>query len=264
MEDQALIPIAQIDTTIAGFPITGVLLPDNQAGGVFAMFCQALDLHTQRQLQRLHRDPELVDALVLVSVNTPGGPQPTNVIYSWAVPLWLARIRAGARPPAYQERLRTIRRQTFHALENLFKQTGSSSPTGSAPQAAPPPPPAALPAPAVTATTIWDDWHRLIDRMRLENSDVRSQLTLLQEDQHAHDLRLGALESAHARPNVGLSPQRTAHLVFLARQLRERRGTPLDSVLAALAARFQIETAFDLPDAAWPAILAWFDGLLGA
>jgi hypothetical protein len=172
--------------------------------------------------------------------------------------LWLASIRAGARPPAYQERLRTIKREASQALATLFKQTGPSSPT---PQAAPPP--ATLPAPAVTATTIWDDAHRLIDRFRLENVDLHSELMLLRADHHSHDLRLAALESAHARPNVVLSPQRMNHLIFLARQLREQRGTPLDSTLAALAARFQIESAFDLPDTAWPAILAWFDGLLG-
>lgn len=144
MEEQALIPVAQADITIAGFPITAILLPEDQTGEVFAMFCQALDLDMHQQLRRIHHDPALFDALVLVALETPGGPQPTNVIYSWAVPLWLARIRASARPPAYQERLRTIKREAFQALAILFQQTGPSSPT---PQAALPPP-ATLPAPA--------------------------------------------------------------------------------------------------------------------
>ncbi|HLV97848.1 MAG TPA: hypothetical protein VKT82_04140 [Ktedonobacterales bacterium] len=98
--------------------------------------------------------------------------------------------------------------------------------------------------------------------MRSESADDRSRLTVLEADQHSQHLRLLALESGHARPSIGLSPQRTSHLVFLARQLRQQRGIPIDDTLAALAARFQVPSAFDLPDTAWPSILAWFDGLL--
>jgi hypothetical protein len=140
MEDQALIPVAQADITIAGFPITVVLLPDGQTGAVFAMFCEAFDLDMHQQLARVHHDPALFDSLVLVALETPGGPQPSNVMYSWAIPIWLASIRAGARPPAYQERLRTARREAFHALANLFRQNASSSPSAPTPQAAPPQP----------------------------------------------------------------------------------------------------------------------------
>ncbi len=248
MEEQALVPIAQTNVTIAGFSITAVLLPEDQTGEVFDMFCQALDLDTRHQLERIHHDPTLFDSLILVALETPGGPQPTNVIYSWAVPLWLAGIRAGARPPAYQERLRAFKREAFRALASLFKQATPSSPSGPTIPAAPAP--AVLPAPAYTGTTLWDDWHRLVDRMQRESADVSSRLMVLEEDQHSQHLRLSALESAHARPTIGLSPQRLTHLVFLARQLRQQRGTPIADTLAALAARFQVADASDLPDTA--------------
>lgn len=180
--------------------------------------------------------------------------------HSWGLAIWLASIRPGARPPAYRERLHTIRRETFRALANLFKPTTPSEPPRPA-QAIPTP--AALPAPA-EVDTVWDDFHHVIDRLRQESLDTRSRFTLLEEDQHTQHLRLLALESGQARPTVGLSPQRTTHLIFLARQLRQQRGIPISDTLAALAARFQIAEAYDLPDTAWPAILAWFEGLLRA
>jgi hypothetical protein len=49
--------------------------------------------------------------------------------------------------------------------------------------------------------------------MRRESGDIQGRLTVLEEDQHSQHLRLLALESAHARPTVGLSPQRMTHLV---------------------------------------------------
>jgi hypothetical protein len=261
MEEQALVPVAQTDITIADFLITIVLLPDGQTGAVFAVFCQALDLDIHQQLARLHRDPASVDALVLVALDTPGGPQPTNVIYSWALPVWLASIRAGARPPAYRERLHTIRREAARALAkaDLFKQT---SPSGTAqPTMQPTPPPAqALPAPA-SNDTFWEAWQHLGELMRQEHLDTNSRLTVLEEDQHTQHLRLLALESGHARPSIGLSPQRSTHLIFLARQLRQQRGIPVTDTLNALAAHFQSPDAFDLPDTAWPAILTWFENL---
>ncbi|HLV97849.1 MAG TPA: hypothetical protein VKT82_04145 [Ktedonobacterales bacterium] len=87
MEEKALIPIAQTDITIAGFPITAVLLPDDQTGEVFDMFCKALDLQTHYQIHRIHNDPVLFDSLALVALETPGGTQRINVIYTWALPL---------------------------------------------------------------------------------------------------------------------------------------------------------------------------------
>ena len=63
MEEQALIPVAQTDITVAGFPITVVLLPDGQTGAVFVMFCEALDLQTHYQLHRIHHDPVLLNKL---------------------------------------------------------------------------------------------------------------------------------------------------------------------------------------------------------
>ncbi len=256
MEEQALIPVAQTDISIAGFTITVVLLPDGQTGAVFAMFCQILDLQIEYQLHRVHNDPALFDSLVLVALETPGGPQPSNVMYDWAIPLWLASIRAGKRPPAYQERLRVLRREAFRGMAAVFRQ---ASQTVSTVQAARPPVALPAPAPGPVATTVWDDGRRFIDRLEREHADLRGQVIVLQDDLHSQHLRLAALESGHARPTIGLSPQRLTNLVFLARQLRQRRGVPISDTLMALAAQFQVADAFDMPDSAWLAILTWFE-----
>jgi hypothetical protein len=75
--------------------------------------------------------------------------------------------------------------------------------------------------------------------------------------------RVAALERpVPTSDKAGLPPERIGHMYMLARNVRAKTGVPIADTLAALAARFQIAEAYDLPDAAWPAILAWFEGLL--
>src|SRR5579885_3868396 len=120
MSNQAVIPLEQDEITIDDLPFTAVLLPDGQTGGVVSQFCDALGLVTHSQAQRLRADPVLSFALVLVQIETAGGPQIVNVILAWGLPLWLNSIRAGRRSPLYRARLMVLKRQAAAALARRF------------------------------------------------------------------------------------------------------------------------------------------------
>lgn len=120
MVETVLIPLAQAELTVANVLLIAVLLPDGQTGVVLSMLCEALNLRSHTQAQRLKTHPVLALALVQAQIETTGGPQVVNVLLSWGVPLWLASIRAGRRSPAYRERLLTMQREVAAALCRQF------------------------------------------------------------------------------------------------------------------------------------------------
>jgi hypothetical protein len=75
MPEIELIPAAQAELTVANVHLVAVLLPDGQTGAVLSMLCEALDLRTRSQAQKLRVHPVLAQALVLTKMETAGGEQ---------------------------------------------------------------------------------------------------------------------------------------------------------------------------------------------
>jgi hypothetical protein len=122
MEESAILPLQQAELNIAGLMLMAVLLPDGQTGMVFSFLCEALGLDYRMQAHLLRSHPELRLALVLVKIQTAGGPQAVNVLVSWGIPLWLNGIRSGRRSPEQRKRLFIMRREANAALARLFFQ----------------------------------------------------------------------------------------------------------------------------------------------
>ena len=133
MNQQVIVPVKQAEITLAGLRFLAVLLPDGQHGLVLSMLCAALGLHTHKQAQRLRAHRVLATALVLVKIETAGGPQIVNVLLSWGIPLWVASIKPGWRSPEYQERLLIIQQNVGAALARLFFQPPAATEPASSP-----------------------------------------------------------------------------------------------------------------------------------
>jgi hypothetical protein len=136
MAEIVLVPLQQVIIFIAGLKLIAVLLPDGQAGLLLAPLCTGLDLQTSDQTHRLRAHPVLSAALMLVQVETPGGPQIGNVLLSWGIPLWLGGIRLGGRPPAYRRRVQLLQREVGAVLARRFAGVAVPAP---APEALPEP-----------------------------------------------------------------------------------------------------------------------------
>jgi hypothetical protein len=104
------------------------------------------------------------------------------------------------------------------------------------------------------------------ERHQLAQKQEEQQVRLVDLEQGAADIdkRLLLIEQAfkdHIRPVEtfpGLPLERIGHLYVLTRWLRRQQGMPLAESLAALAAEFHVPDVTDLPETAWPDILAWF------
>lgn len=256
MSDQAIIPIAQAEVLIAGFPVIAVLLPDGQLGAVLTMLCAMLNLKPSTQAHLIHKHPVLSGALVQVALATPGGTQTTNVLLTWGIALWAAGLQRGRRPPAYRELLLTIQREAGRTIAAQFAQQTTSSTFASSP------PPSQAPA----SQSVWQEWHTLGDRLEARDEElrreVRNQLAVVQYDQHSQEMRIAALEARDARPAGGLSNQQLGHLCQLARQVRAQQGYRVVDLLTGLADHFRVEDFTCLQEKDWPAVLVWFESLL--
>jgi len=252
MIDQAIIPIAQAEVLIAGYPVIAVLLPDGQLGVLLTMLCAMLHLKPGTQAHLLHKHPVLSGALVQVALATSGGTQTTNVLLTWGVALWASGLQRGRRPPEYRELLLTIQREAAQTVARQFAQQTTSSTFASSPP----------PSQAPTPQSVWQEWHTLGDRLEARDEELRNQLSVVQYDQHTQALRIAALEARGVSPADGLPQERLAHVYQLANQVRQRQGYRIAEILAGLAAHFQVEDIYFLPEKDWPAVLVWFESLL--
>ena len=170
MQESVILPLRQMMLTIAGKQLIAILLPDGQAGIVLSMLCEALGLHTNDQAQRLRNHPNLTLALVLVRVETPGGPQAVNVLVSWGIPLWLNGIRSGGRSPEERKRLFIMRREANAALARLFFQPPVAA------EPAPYPMPKTVEALPPGPDPLLEEFRRELERSRQELERLRREL----------------------------------------------------------------------------------------
>ena len=157
------------------------------------MLCEALGLHTNDQAQRLRNHPNLTLALVLVRIETSGGPQAVNVLISWGIPLWLNGIRSGRRSPEERKRLFIMRREANAALARMFFQPPvtiepSSSPMPETIEALPPGPDPLL-----------ERYRREVEQYRRELNATRRLLAAAIERVLQHEGRLEYLESLYRK-----------------------------------------------------------------
>jgi predicted GIY-YIG superfamily endonuclease len=256
---RTITPVAQKEVFIADHAVMAVLLPDGQSGAVLTMLCAMLDLQPGTQARLVRKNPVLSEALVLVTLPTPGGEQTTNVLLAWAIALWAAGLRQGTRPDSYKDLLLTIQRLAGRVIASEFAQEMMSSAFTSQSSPNQPPPP----------QSVWQEWHTLWDHLQgaveglgLEQQNVYNHLAVVPYDLHKQGRRIAALEAGHASPAGGLSDAQLGYIYRRAHQAPQRSGYPVAKILAGLAEHFRVEDVSDLPEKDWPAVLEWFAGLL--
>lgn len=188
----------------------------------------------------------------------------------WAIPIWAAGLNVSRLPEAKQAAALALQRQVFVAIEHAFADEHVSSEPEHITSV--PPPPSEAPAPQ----SVWREGHAFFDHLeaefgglsrevhevRQEQQETRSHLAAMAQEQQDLKERITLLEGGAARPVIGVSPQRLAHLYLLANRVRQRHGYRIAATLAALVAHVQVEEVYDLPESAWPVILDWFASLL--
>ncbi|HEY7357848.1 MAG TPA: hypothetical protein VH590_15325 [Ktedonobacterales bacterium] len=236
---------------IADMPaIIAVRLPDGELGATLRSLCDLVDISRQGQLQRIHRNPSLAEALQEASISTPGGPQQAEVLLNWAISIWATGLQTTRLPRAKQTAVKVLQREAFAAIRQAFAEPENTE--APAPEA---------PAPEASQYSL----HRVRqDLLQAAQGIINAAEGIGHFDGEHQALveRVTALEGGAAGPTIGVEPQRLAQVYLFANRLRQRRSWPITKTLAGLAEHFHVTDVFDLPEKNWPAVLEWFESLL--
>jgi P22_AR N-terminal domain len=234
--------LAQVTIPDCLEPVQAVQMPDGLVGATLRSLCAALSLDYASQYQRIRRTAALREALQLITLDTPGGPQAVDVIPAWVIPVWLAGLHINRLPEEKRALILSFQREAVAAIERAFTEPESSAP----------PPQERKP----------ETSPNVVDQMKQGFSLLSESFITLAIDQQSLQERVTALEGGPAQPIIGNSSQRLLQLYVLARRVRARLGYRVSDTLVGLADHFHVEDVSDLPETAWPGVLEWFETLL--
>src|ERR1051326_1189296 len=181
-------------------PIDAVQMSDGRAGATLRSLCALLDIDKGRQVTRIKRNPGLSGALVLLVVDTPGGPQPTDVLQAWAVPIWASGLQASRMPEKKQALALFLQQEAFAAIEQAFAKSANDPAQNDAPSSQP-----------RTTETPQSSLRQIRQGLLLAVEGI----TNFEAEHQALAERVTALEGGPAASVIGFSPQRLAHIYLL-------------------------------------------------
>jgi len=286
---QVHIPVEQEAVPFYGRSLVAVRLEDGRIGAVLRWLCEGLGLDTKGQMQRIRRKTALFDSLLMVRVETEGGPQVMPALTLDVLPGWLFGIDENRVKPEARADVILFQRECVRVLAEHFvrkAQAALSAPTPAlspAPTTLVPsePTPTQPAAPASDAPR--DAWRTYYQGMLawlgwLDDVDRWQNLTEVQLDEHEehlrdHDRQIGELHSrmegteelsrvlAEALARLGpqtLTPAHQATIKHQAQRLHELTGASYATIYGDLNAAFHVARYSDIADARWPEIAAWF------
>lgn len=250
MENKALVPIQQGLVPFHGYNVLSVHLPDDHIAASHTALCRMLDLNRVGQIQRIRRDEELSEQLVLARVETTRGPRPMEVLMVEAIPRWVLGINFNLLAPEKRPLLIALKVEAVKIFYGYFFKARSQQAAQPTAENAPEP------------DDIWERLYQVIAGFEKEwqttKADIASIKTRLTSLEERLEKTPPSAAGAARRAGDRLSPDHFLHLYVLARSLESRTGEPLGAVMRELAAAFQVADVGELPDSAWDGILAWF------
>jgi len=105
-----------------GDELIAVQIEDGTIYAPFNRLCENMKLDRVGQVQRIRRHEVLRDALVMLTIDTPGGPQTVQCLRIDVLPLWLSGVQAGRiTDPELREKLIRYQKEASIVLWQAFK-----------------------------------------------------------------------------------------------------------------------------------------------
>jgi len=144
MDNNVLVPVQQALIPFHGSEILAVRLPDDRVAASLNSLCKMLNLARHGQMERIRRDKNLTEYLLLIRVETMGGPQRTDVLIAEAVPSWVMGVQVEHLAPEKRPLILALKVEVVHVLYRYFfgPDVEQAAPQTSEPQVAPPAQPA--------------------------------------------------------------------------------------------------------------------------
>lgn len=124
-DDTALVPLEVRTVDFYGDTISGALVHTNGAERIYVPakpICDYLGVDWSAQRQRILRDPVLAEGMVVITMPSARGPQPTACLPLDLIPGFLFGISTGrVTKPEVQEKLNRYRRECFRILWEAFR-----------------------------------------------------------------------------------------------------------------------------------------------
>jgi hypothetical protein len=255
MNHQAIIPVEQALVPFYEDEILSARLPDDFVAASMNSLCAMLKVNTQAQVRRILRDEVLAKYLLLVRVETPGGPQTTEMLSAKAIPMWLTGLQPNMVAPEKRPLIRALKEEAVEVLYRYFFKIGAEQATR--------PAPSALPemdgSPWQIAHQALDIAHEVLYAAEEREQALMGKLATLEDELAALKKRQAGQTGWQQRPATHpLSPEHQIQLTALARFQRGQTGEPIQAMNAELAKLFGVEDVSDIPDDNWDAIQQWF------
>lgn len=264
MESKALVPVQQALVPFHGYDVLSVRLPDDHVATSHNALCRMFNLSRGTQILRIQRNENLASQLVLVRVETTGGPQQTEVLLVDAIPEWALGIQINKLAPEKRPLLIALKVEAIDAFYGYFFKTD----TGQAGRPAPEEPAAntARPTRERRQAPPWELIYRGLEmlatgmeELELEHLAMSSQIDTLKGQMAEMQQWRQEREAAGPAPQRArvLSMDHLIQLTVLAEALRSRTGEPIKAIYADLSRAFGVEEVNDIPDAGWQTMLSW-------
>jgi hypothetical protein len=246
-------------------PLEAVLLPDNHDGASIRSLCAFLQIDRTSQVHRIKRNKALAPGLVVVDVTTPDGIRALSVLRSEYIALFVATLHVGRLSKEAQANAAILQTQAGQAIARAFAQQPIETEPAKTPKRAPDRLNYTSESPHAS------DLVRMFAAMgaALETrfTDIETRLAAREQEEQAILVRLKRLDAHVARlvnaregkstlaPSLDDEQQRT--LVNLLWSVRRLTGEPFGQLATELAEACGVADLTDIPQPAWPEILAW-------
>ncbi len=277
MDNNVLVPAQQALVPFYGSNLLAVRLLDGRIAVSLNSLCKMLNLAKHGQMERIRRDEGLTEYLLLIRMETAGGPQRMDALIAEAIPSWVMGIQDKLIAPEKRPLIRSLKIEVVVVLYTYFF----------AEQAAPQAPerePEPLPRPAGDTSTgsrrgaapgaPLDRLLGALDEMRGAVQDLREQERTKAEQQREQavrveevvdwltslDRRVATLsQSSAARPRSApaLSAVHRADLRTLLHLLEQTSGLDQPLLEQELRDDFGVRALDAISDDLWPRVLTW-------
>lgn len=287
MKRQTLMPVKQALVPFHGGEILAVLLSDGRIAASILSLCTLLKLSKAGQVQRILRDVVLAKELLLVIVQTTGGPQVTEVLTARAIPTWLTGLQPNMVAPEKRPLITALKEEAMEVLYRHFFKIEPDEKT-------PPQPNQATESPrsprkmahraferlhqaADVLSQAADGLHQAAEALHEASDELNEIYIVAQEQDEALGdhivvletdvaaLKQGQVSQGEAKPRQQtpqdgpiLTAEHRNQVYALARHLRGQTGVPIAALFAELAESFGVEDMSDIPDVGWEQVKAWF------
>lgn len=271
MSDTALTPAEQALVPFHDNEISSARLPDGAIIASLPSLCNILKIAVNGQARRIRRDQALSKYLLRVLMETPGGPQITDALVAWAIPLWLMGLQPNMIAPEKRSIATALKEEAVDVLYRYFAALDAEEVVQEAPTPAQKAPRSALEmhieawqAALEMQTEAWQETEREWDA---RETRYEGRIAALEQQQAQMQARLAALEQhdGGARgeeppPQAGriLSQAHIGQVYALAQHHRRQTGEPISDMLRDLAETFGVPDMSDIPDEGWDYVLRWF------